>query len=124
SQRLETLEALAEERQIVLVALATERQIVLDAVADERQIVLVAMAEERQIVLDAVDRQRVATLAELTALVSDSMQRAEPDLRSLVDYIFWRAAVLAGVMGALGLLLATILLRQLRAARTAPRSTE
>lgn len=113
SQRLKTLDALAEERQIVLVALAAERQIVLDAVA-----------EERQIVLDAVDRQRLATLAELPALVGDSMQRAEPDLRSLVDYIFWRAALLGGSMGALGLLLATLLSRQFRAARTAPRSTE
>jgi len=103
-----------QQRNALTESIDTQRIETLDAVRQEREIVLAAVRQERELVLAAIDEQRVATLNELPNLVSQSVEQADPTLRAAIDYLFWRAALLFGALGALATLAAFLLMRLAR----------
>lgn len=87
-------EMLAAERRAVLEGVNHQRLETLSFVTAERVATLVAFREERIALAAALRQERIETLKEVDAIKTRGVEAAVAGLRDIVDYAFWRVAVL------------------------------
>ena len=112
-ERAVVLDALHMELANLTRSIDAMRVETLDAVTQERIAVMEALTIQRVAVLAAVHEQRIATLMTMDSIVT----RAIDQSNQVVDHIFWRAFQLIAVMGLGIVVLVLLLLRAQRGGR-------
>lgn len=111
-----------------LAALTLERMNALSGLEGMRESTLKFVEEQRAVVTDEIDRQRLATieqvkderkasLQEIGAIAHDTTASAISIGKELIDHLFWRLAVFAGVIALCLSLGVTVLLATMRTTR-------
>ncbi|WP_157899022.1 hypothetical protein [Luteitalea pratensis] len=110
------------ERRAVLAGIDQQRLESLDFVTSERHALVAAIREERLALVAALRQERIEAIAEIDAIKTRAVDTSLAGLKNLVDYTFWRVAVLltsllcvAALFGAIALWL---LLRRARVPAT------
>jgi len=103
-QRAALFADIAREREATLQALQQERALILGALTEERVAVMREIHAMYQGSLTSLKSERAAVLAELPSTVAESMQRSNETLRSLIDHLLLRIVqLLAAAAAVVGL---------------------
>jgi len=98
------------ERRAVLAGIDRQRLESFEFVTSERDALVATLREERLALVAALRQERIEAITEIDAIKTRAIDTSLAGLRDLVDYTFWRVAVLltsllcaAAVFGALAL---------------------
>jgi hypothetical protein len=82
------------ERRAVLAGVDQQRVESLDYLTAERHALVAVVREERLALVAALRQERIEAIAEIDAIKTRAIDTSLAGLRDLVDYTFWRVAVL------------------------------
>ena len=99
-----SLAVVDSQRVIITGDITRERAIILQAVRKERLETIDAIQNEREIILDRLSEERVTAFAEIDRLTTKSIDQSMQEVDSLVDHIFNKIYLLAGLVFLAGLL--------------------